>query len=72
MPCSPVSIRSLFAALLIMTGLLPLVGCSGDGQPPGEVIEIETIEIIEPDEPAGQQPTDQSPPPQEPPADASN
>jgi len=55
-----------------MTGLLPLVGCSGEQQPPGEVIEIETIEIIEPDEAAGQPPPDQSPTLQEPSADASN
>ena len=71
MSCPHDSIRLPVAGLLIMVGLLP-VGCSGGQQPPGEVIEIETIEIIEPDEPVGQESNDESPAPQEPTADASN
>ena len=71
MSCPHDSIRLPVTGLLIMVGLLP-VGCSGGQQPPGEVIEIETIEIIEPDEPVGQESNDNSPAPQEPTADASN
>jgi len=71
MSCPHDSIRLPVTGLLIMVGLL-LVGCSGGQQPPGEVIEIETIEIIEPDEPVGQESNDESPAPQEPTADASN
>jgi hypothetical protein len=71
MSCPHVSFRLPVASMLIMVGLL-LVGCSGTQQPPGEVIEIETIEIIEPDEPVGQESNDNSPAPQEPTADASN
>jgi len=60
-----------FGRLLITACLLLAAGCAGEGQPPGEVIEIETIEIIEPDAAAGQQPADESPAPPEPSADAS-
>lgn len=57
--------------LLIVASLL-LTGCSGEQQPPGEVIEIEMIEMIEPDAPAEQSPTAESPVPPESPTDASN
>lgn len=67
------SVRPIFkSSLLVVAGLLVIAGCSGGQQPPGEVIEIETIEIIEPDEPVGQESNDESPAPQEPTADASN
>ena len=63
---------ALGAGPLIAAGLLAITGCSGDGQPPGEVIEIETIEIIEPDAPVKPEPAaTPSPPPPEPSADAS-
>jgi hypothetical protein len=65
------SSRPPVGCLLMIACLLLGAGCSGEGQPPGEVIEIETIEIIEPDAAGGQQPTNESPAPPEPSADAS-
>jgi len=65
--------RPAFAARLITAGMLLAAGCSGDRQPPGEVIEIEAIEIIEPEDPAAADSVEKPPPTlPEPSADASS